>query len=93
MVVKYNSLFVRYKPLLLNTCILHYYFAKAYGESNSTLTLSAMFSLRSYSTFFIHLAKACIALQVRYTHYFEAFDVFSLCHRQILYQSKIKSPE
>jgi len=46
-----------------------------------------------YSTFFIHFAKACIALQVRYTHCFEAFDVFSLRHQQILYRNKIKSPE
>jgi len=34
-----------------------------------------------------------MALWVRHTHYFEAFDVFSFRHRQILYRNKIKSPE
>ena len=52
-----------------------------------------MFSLRSYSTLFIHFAKACIALWVRNTYCFEAFDVYSLRHQQILYRNKIKSPE
>ncbi len=93
MVVKYNSLFVRYKSLLLNTCILRYYFAKIYGEDNPTLTLNAMFSLLSHSTLFIHCAKACIALRVKYINQFKTGDMFYLCHRQILYRNKIKSPE
>ena len=52
-----------------------------------------MFSLRSYSTFFIHFTKAYIVLQTSHTLCFEAFDVFSLCHQQIIYRTKIKSPE
>lgn len=52
-----------------------------------------MFSLRSHSTLFIHFAQVCIALRVGHIHYFEAFDVFFLRHRQILYRNKIKSPE
>jgi hypothetical protein len=47
----------------------------------------------SHIIFLIHFPKAWFVLRVKYIHYSEAFDVFSLRHRQILYRNKIKSPE
>ena len=52
-----------------------------------------MFSLQSYSIFFIHFPKAGITLRIGYINLSKTFDVFSLRHRQILYRNKIKSPE
>ena len=52
-----------------------------------------MFSIQSYSTFFNYLFKAETVLLAIALAGIKTCDVYSLCHYQILYRNKIKSPE
>ncbi len=52
-----------------------------------------MFSIQSYSTFLNYLFKSGTVLLAIALAGIKICDMFFMCHWQILYRNKIKSPE